>query len=231
MKKNLILVLLLMAVFQLTVAQEQTLDMGVESGIFHQDELTLLEVEDGVLSIPVAAEYQYTTECLIVIFTNTSLNSINQLWTFGDGDSSNIENPIHYYDEAGTYEVNLYAFSATGELDTASQEITIDMCTNIEDVSSIDKQAIKHNIYPNPSNDESILTIAFEGLSVENKGDFGLQVFDIVGRKMLDLSKVTATNQISIDGWPKGIYYYTLFDKKSNKFILGDKFFVTSTSN
>lgn len=229
MKKNLTFLLLLIATFQLSLAQDAMMMEELtdkNAMIQYQDELVLLEGGDGILSIPVSAEYQYKTECLIIIFTNTSLNSINQLWTFGDGDSSNIENPIHYYDEPGTYEINLYVFSATGELDTASKEITIDICTGIEDAQAIEDQNIKHSIYPNPVGNQDILTIQFDNLRAENKASLGLQIFDIMGRKMLDLSSIEATNKISISNWPKGIYYYELLDKKSRQSVVSDNFVV-----
>ncbi len=44
---------------------------------------------------------------LIVMFTNTSSNYISKSWDFGDGTTSSLNNPIHFYTSAGTYHVSL----------------------------------------------------------------------------------------------------------------------------
>jgi gliding motility-associated-like protein len=58
--------------------------------------------------------------------TTLSEGSIDEyLWTFGDGDSSRIENPSHYYQDSGSYEVILSVVSDSGctseFIDTASK--------------------------------------------------------------------------------------------------------------
>lgn len=40
-------------------------------------------------------------------FTNTSINSETFDWDFGDGNVSVEENPVHIYDESGTFNVRL----------------------------------------------------------------------------------------------------------------------------
>ena len=44
---------------------------------------------------------------LIVLFTNTSVNCTNRTWDFGDGTTSSLDNPTHFYTSAGTYHVQL----------------------------------------------------------------------------------------------------------------------------
>jgi PKD repeat protein len=48
-----------------------------------------------------------------VQFINTSTNSLNYVWDFGDGSSSTIQSPSHLYNAAGVYTVKLKACSAT----------------------------------------------------------------------------------------------------------------------
>ncbi|MDD5023663.1 MAG: PKD domain-containing protein [Methanoregula sp.] len=58
-----------------------------------------------------------TTAPLTVQFNDTStLNPIEWLWDFGDGDSTNAtrQNPVHTYATAGTYTVSLTATNAVG---------------------------------------------------------------------------------------------------------------------
>ncbi len=54
-----------------------------------------------------------------VQFINHSSGAIDYMWIFGDGDSSNIVNPIHLYTNAGSFNVMLIAISDKGCRDTA----------------------------------------------------------------------------------------------------------------
>jgi len=51
---------------------------------------------------------------LRVEFTNQSVNSIEWDWDFGDGETSFLQNPVHYYTQPGTYSVTLTAYGAGG---------------------------------------------------------------------------------------------------------------------
>ncbi len=46
-------------------------------------------------------------------FTNNSLGGLNFLWDFGDGSTSTLDNPTHFYPIAGTYLVTLIAYDST----------------------------------------------------------------------------------------------------------------------
>jgi PKD repeat protein len=48
-----------------------------------------------------------------ITFTNTSKNATEYLWDFGDGNSSNTENPTHTYLKSGSYNVLLTAKNAS----------------------------------------------------------------------------------------------------------------------
>ena len=47
-------------------------------------------------------------------FFNSSIYGITYHWNFGDGTTSILTNPSHYYSNPGTYNVTLMAFGATG---------------------------------------------------------------------------------------------------------------------
>ena len=51
---------------------------------------------------------------LNVNFSNLSSNAISYLWDFGDGQQSVQTDPIHIFNQAGTYDVSLKAFGANG---------------------------------------------------------------------------------------------------------------------
>lgn len=59
-------------------------------------------------------------------FDNHSVNGSSYFWTFGDGESSNLENPGHHYPEVpGSYTVTLTVTSSNGCVDAATMLITI----------------------------------------------------------------------------------------------------------
>lgn len=64
---------------------------------------------------------------LEVNFSNLSLSGNQWTWRFGDGSSSNLENPTHVYSTPGFYDVSLEitAFSGCSAIDTIVQMIQI----------------------------------------------------------------------------------------------------------
>lgn len=59
-------------------------------------------------------------------FTNTSINDHTRRWFFGDGHSSDENNPEHQYDTAGTYYVRIaISDSQYGCVDTMAKSVTI----------------------------------------------------------------------------------------------------------
>lgn len=59
-------------------------------------------------------------------FANTSANSINYSWDFGDGSAqTSIQSPNHLYNQEGIYTVTLIAFTSENCSDTTTQTITV----------------------------------------------------------------------------------------------------------
>jgi len=66
-----------------------------------------------------------------VQFTNSSSDDVNQwLWDFGDGSSSNQNNPFHTFSSSGIYEVSLTATSIHACSDSISQQVTVHSMVN-----------------------------------------------------------------------------------------------------
>ncbi len=68
------------------------------------------------------ANFTYTFSGLTYTFTSTSQNATSFNWDFGDGSSSNEENPVHTYADAGIYTVVLTVENDCG---TATKTVTI----------------------------------------------------------------------------------------------------------
>ncbi|MFN8285627.1 MAG: PKD domain-containing protein [Chitinophagales bacterium] len=61
-----------------------------------------------------------------ISFINHSSDAVYYSWNFGDGDTSNVSNPLHAYSAPGTYTVSLTATNAKGCDSTIVKHITID---------------------------------------------------------------------------------------------------------
>lgn len=68
----------------------------------------------------VASEFNPT-----IRFTNSSYGATNYFWSFGDGDTSSIEHPIHTYKKTGEYEITLNVENTHGCVDVSTGMIEI----------------------------------------------------------------------------------------------------------
>jgi len=61
-----------------------------------------------------AAEFSYFADELTVLFYNNSANATSYQWNFGDNSNSAESNPVHIYQQYGTYFVSLTAYGTSG---------------------------------------------------------------------------------------------------------------------
>lgn len=60
-----------------------------------------------------------------ICFVNTSQYSVSSTWEFGDGNTSNSQNPCYTYFNAGTYNIKLITTGPGGQTDIANSTVTI----------------------------------------------------------------------------------------------------------
>ncbi len=72
-----------------------------------------LTIEDAIHILPPIAEFEYEKDCnsTSINFINNSIAADTYLWEFGDGTSSNEENPVHTYATFDTFFVKLTAYN------------------------------------------------------------------------------------------------------------------------
>ena len=58
-------------------------------------------------------------------FVNQSIGGTEFIWSFGDGNGSSEENPVHEYNAAGKYDVQLHITNENGCTDVATETINI----------------------------------------------------------------------------------------------------------
>jgi PKD repeat protein len=82
------------------------------------------------LATPPSADFTYSAIYTEVTFTDASSDSdgtvVGWSWNFGDGSSSSVQNPVHTFTDAGTYNVSLSVTDNHGASDSTLQSITVD---------------------------------------------------------------------------------------------------------
>jgi PKD repeat protein len=103
-----------------------------------EDPKDTINVTQRVIQITLANEpptASFTSSCdsLTCSFTDASSDPggtiVSRLWTFGDGDSSTVLNPIHAYDSPDFYDVRLIVTDNGGTADTLTQTVPVALVT------------------------------------------------------------------------------------------------------
>ncbi len=147
-----------------------------------------------------------------VAFTNSSENAETYLWDFGDGDTSTMVNPIHYYTIPGSYSVMLTSCKCTMQ-DTILQTINISS-TGITKLPA--DHLLSWSIYPIPVTKELKVKMNIEG-------DLNYKIFCWNGIEIQDGTLNNSEKQIPVASLPVGLYFLQLF---ANSTSLGQKKFI-----
>lgn len=123
-----------------------------EDGLIYSNEQSSHSCHDSLFCKNAIAKFSTSANALNINFQNNSLNSIAQIWDFGDGNISTELNPTHQFDSPGCKEVTLKAISICGDTSTTSssinycikgdwqKDIFLDVESSVSDVNFIDKQ-------------------------------------------------------------------------------------------
>ncbi|OCQ23812.1 hypothetical protein A7985_07695 [Pseudoalteromonas luteoviolacea] len=86
-----------------------------------------VSVTDGTNQAPVAG-FTHSANNLTVSFTDSSTDDtgvVGYAWQFGDGSTSQSQNPVHTYGAAGTYSVSLTVTDGAGKQDTLTRTVEV----------------------------------------------------------------------------------------------------------
>jgi len=72
-----------------------------------------------------SAEFTFAVDQLKSTFTATDISASSYIWTFGDGDTSYEQDPIHYFDTGGNYDVKLTVTNKVGDKFFVTKTVTI----------------------------------------------------------------------------------------------------------
>jgi hypothetical protein len=125
-------------------------------------------------------------------------------WDFGDGTTvTGMTSPTHTYAAAGTYPVCVTVTNGCGS-NTSCKYVSF--TTGIKDAGGAFSSV---NIYPNPVQDELIITNLPQGSTVE--------VLDMTGRLLKRVESGNAELHINVEGLSAGIYLLRFTDKEGRR--------------
>jgi large repetitive protein len=147
---------------------------------------------------------------LEIQFTNSSKGSITSwFWDFGDGKTSDEQNPTHTYTSGGTFTVSL-TVKGEGGSDT---ETKTDYITGTDKTTQIEvRQNNSIIIYPNPTTG----IIQIDGLP-QNKITL-VTIYNALGQKLKQLEVQKQNTIIDLSNFTKGIYYLN-FNNNNNSSV------------
>jgi PKD repeat protein len=176
------------AVYNVTVTNANQCD-----GVGASDDVTITVNSAPVASFTTSGSFPTLT------FTNTSTNSTSWAWDFGDGNSSSQENPVHFYQTEGVYEVCLTSTNAAG------CEATV--CDSVDVLTSINQamETASVNVFPNPAENE--ITFA---LTLNSRTNVSLTLVSLTGsvvyQSQNELSAGVNEVKVDVTALPAGMY-------------------------
>ncbi|PKP03746.1 MAG: hypothetical protein CVU11_07040 [Bacteroidetes bacterium HGW-Bacteroidetes-6] len=138
-----------------------------------------------------------------ISFVNSSVNACKYFWDFGDGQSSDEENPVHVYASGGNYPVSLIASCCT-TADTMIVNVTASQ-TGIE----IENSGIR--LYPDPVADFLI---------IENRTDirYEVRILNDLGQELsLPVQRNGYQTTIGFGNAQSGIYFIVLENDRDRR--------------
>ena len=153
----------------------------------------------GVLSPTASFSCDSSMTPTISFFGTAAGNVTSWDWSFGDGNTSALQNPTHTYTTDSLYTVTLITGNNCGS-DTISKPLLIR-------ITNIDAQTPEAfiSLFPNPNNGE--FQVEFNGVQAANGM---IEVFDMAGKRIheVDLGSLSQVFRQSVDlsGYTNGSY-------------------------
>lgn len=152
------------------------------------------------------AKYRYVQDSLdyrqLTFFDLSYFEPVDYEWTFGDGDSSTEQEPVHIYSQDGVYEVCL----------TVSNEYNTDQtCRTIMVGTTATEDGLllpDITLFPNPTAD--YLTVSLHDYV---GGGVQLVLYSVAGAEVYSESLSGRSHVVDLSSLPVGAYFYTLRDR------------------
>ena len=182
----------------------------------------------------ISSGFNFKLDGCKVDFYNTSIVNlpttfVSYFWDFGDGNTSSVMNPSHYYNSTGAFIVTLVVnglddcgkpcsktYSETIQLNCEKGRSNSGNLTGKDENSSNSNNLNKigFKLYPNPTN--GLINISLEGNLMSNNS-ISLKVYDVQGREVLNKNNIDKNSQIDLSNQKQGVY---IFKFKSGEDII-----------
>jgi hypothetical protein len=153
-------------------------------------------------ALPVAG-FSYVDNNGNVTFTNTTTNSTTWQWSFGDGNTSTLENPTHTYASNGSYVISLTANSAS--CGSSTFNLPLELSVGIGQIAGVEDV----QLFPNPT----LGLISLQFTSNRNQ-TFAIRVTDATGR-LIEQDAITNysgtyNKTYDLSSLARGMYFFTI---------------------
>ena len=140
-----------------------------------------------------------------VSFVDTSFNAANWYWNFGDGDFSIVQNPVHTYLTAGSYEVAATVNNATGCYDTEIKKIVINPDKKVGTTNQLSVNSFK--VFPNPNTGRFVI----KANSMINS-EVRVSIYNSIAKEVLNQVFIAGDDEyyISLNNQTPGVYWVRL---------------------
>lgn len=137
-----------------------------------------------------------------VYFYNNTIDARNYLWSFGDGNTSTLANPVHQFLQPGIYTVKLNVNDCF-LTDTISKQVV----PGFEGINEI--EAKKFKVSPNPVNDKLII-------SSDNfiNNNYLIKITNTTGILNKEINSINKKEQvIDVSNFKTGSYFISIISK------------------
>jgi PKD repeat protein len=142
-----------------------------------------------------------------VYFTPSLTGSgLSYHWDFGDGNTSNVQDPLHTYATPNTYNVTCTITNAAGCSRTANYTIVVTSVNELHNEFGM-------GVYPNPTSGISTISV-----SLNQASEININILDITGRQVMnvintDLAAGKYNYNVDMSGVPNGVYFANITTK------------------
>lgn len=194
---------------------DYTIDINTVGQCDANDSTFTVNVVEIVSAQFTSVDTTYLSSGAAVLFSNTSTNSINDSWDFGDGFGFSLQaNPNYNYNAAGIYTVSLIATSNSGCIDTAYKSIVViaDIVTGISLQNTSELFLVK-----TVSENEFLIQGIFN-----SEESLNFKLFDALGKLIVDYGNLDSTDislSLNLKEFKAGIYFLNVNGTKTQKTI------------
>ena len=161
----------------------------------------------------VGANFIYSEDSTTALTVNFSAEDVFDhtavyTWDFGDGNTSNTQNPNHAYDSAGVYNVCLTVDNGCS-VHTFCTDVSLQNTGVYTKILGASERVI---VYPNPAKDYVNLRIP-----LGNTEGVVIKIFDMAGKEIKSQNSIAPVFRFNIADLAEGVYYLNVYSSNNHR--------------